>query len=525
MHFDEVARLERLRDELSSALPYASGDSIERAIVDTIHEIVLTTGVDRAKLIELSEGESDLDITYQWTRPVLNVSPDSRGKSAPASVVLRLAAREGAVVFGPGTEGGPDGSTAGGAKVIGITVSGKGRRRCILLLEAFTGGRSWPDATIERLQLLGEVLAAAAHRVHHERAREDLGVQKLPLTTAVDRGGRSRRRALLSGFDEIVGESEPLLTTLSSLRQVAATDSTVLLLGETGTGKELFARAIHANSSRARHTLVSINCAALPPALVESELFGHERGAFTGAFAQRIGRFEQAHRGTLFLDEVGDLPLEIQVKLLRVLQQQTFERLGSEQTRTVDVRIVAATHRDLDALIADGQFRDDLFYRLSVFPIRVPPLRERREDIPALVFAIIQKRQQSMRRSITTVPQGIMDVLQAHSWPGNVRELENVIERALIHSTGSELRLTEEDLPVQRQSGTTSDTLHAVERSHIEEVLRACDWRINGAGNAAERLGLHPNTLRFRMKKLGITRSSAAVPPKRSTSLRQARRS
>jgi transcriptional regulator with GAF, ATPase, and Fis domain len=296
-----------------------------------------------------------------------------------------------------------------------------------------------------------------------------------------------------------------------------------LLLGETGTGKELFAKVLHARSPRRQFPLVSVNCAALPPTLIESELFGHERGAFTGAVAQRQGRFELAHRGTLFLDEIGDLPLDLQAKLLRVLQEGEFERLGTSRTRKVDVRIVAATHRDLDELVASGAFRDDLYYRLNVFPVRLPPLRERREDIPALVWYFIRKRQHAMHRRIERVPPNVMELLQRHSWPGNIRELENVIERALIHSTDHTLVLLDDDIEAAHSPApdpADATTLSSVERAHIEEVLRACGWRINGVGNAAERLGLHPNTLRFRMKKLGIVRAPTASTRQPLTRLR-----
>jgi transcriptional regulator with GAF, ATPase, and Fis domain len=251
----------------------------------------------------------------------------------------------------------------------------------------------------------------------------------------------------------------------------------------------------------------------LAPTLIESELFGHERGAFTGAVATRPGRFQLAHRGTLFLDEIGDLSLELQSKMLRVLQEGEFERIGSSHTQKVDVRIIAATHQDLARSVADRQFRDDLYYRLSVFPIRLPSLRERREDIPALVWHIIHKRQRAIRHSVTSVPAHVMDALQNYSWPGNVRELENVIERALIHSPGGTLRLLDEgfEMPASR-APADAGTLDAVERTHIEQVLRESRWRINGIGNAAERLGLHPNTLRFRMKKLGIVRDRSSRP-------------
>jgi transcriptional regulator with GAF, ATPase, and Fis domain len=328
-------------------------------------------------------------------------------------------------------------------------------------------------------------------------------------------------RTPTSYFAEIVGESPLLRTALARVEAVADTDSTVLLLGETGTGKELFARAIHDRGPRRGRPLIRVNCAALPPSLIESELFGHERGAFTGAVATRQGRFELADKGTLFLDEIGDLPLEVQATLLRVLEEGEFERVGSSQTRRVDVRVVAATHRDLEAAVETGRFREDLYYRLSVFLIALPPLRLRREDIPQLVWCFIDRRQQSLNRHIERVEPAVMAALQAHSWPGNLRELENAIERALIHSRGQTLELDESPGARRRPRGLPIEvqTLEAMERRHIEGVLRHCDWRINGPGNAADTLGLNPSTLRFRMRKLGITRAASPAGPPLSAAI------
>src|SRR5919108_4441653 len=309
-------------------------------------------------------------------------------------------------------------------------------------------------------------------------------------------------------FEEIIGESTALKRILKQVETVAPTDSTVLILGETGTGKELIARAIHSLSGRRERTFVKMNCAAIPTGLLESELFGHERGAFTGAIAQKIGRFELAHQGTLFLDEVGDIPIEIQPKLLRALQEREFERLGSPRTKKVDVRLVAATNRDLEKMIESREFRSDLYYRLNVFPIRIPPLRERPEDIPLLVRYFVQKYARQMQKKIESIPAAAMSKLQAWDWPGNVRELENVIERAVILTAGSTLQVPVAELKssVNVPAVSSAVTLQATEREHIIKVLRDTKGTLAGPMGAASRLGLKRTTLQSKMKKLGITR-------------------
>jgi formate hydrogenlyase transcriptional activator len=290
---------------------------------------------------------------------------------------------------------------------------------------------------------------------------------------------------------------------------VAPTDATVLLQGETGTGKELLARAVHQQSFRSDHPLVTVNCAAIPAALLESELFGHERGAFTGAVAQKLGRFELAHQGTLFLDEIGDLPLELQPKLLRILQEHAFERLGSTRARRVDVRLVAATNRELAPLVDAGQFRADLYYRLNVFPITVPPLRQRSEDIPLLVRHFVRHYARQLRKRIDTIPADAMAALTHYHWPGNVRELQNVIERAVILSPDPVLRLVLDELPQSRPAPGSlagARTLEEVEREHILRVLQDTKWVVGGPHGAAARLGLRRTTLLYRLEKLGIAR-------------------
>jgi formate hydrogenlyase transcriptional activator len=331
-----------------------------------------------------------------------------------------------------------------------------------------------------------------------------------------------------SGFERIIGKSAALKRVLQMVETVAPSDSTVLLLGETGTGKELIARAIHDRGRRKDRTFVKLNCAAIPTGLLESELFGHEKGAFTGAIAQKVGRLELADQGTLFLDEVGDIPIEIQPKLLRVLQEREFERLGSTHTRKVNVRLVAATNRDLENMVADREFRSDLFYRLNVFPIRIPSLRERKEDIPMLVSYFAQKFAKQMQKKIESVPSVAMKVLTAWEWPGNIRELENFIERAVILTRGkaleaplTELRkpetATAADAGVDRNSRTARKATSsrpnvnagAVEyerkqREEIVDALNACKGRVGGSVGAATRLGINRTTLLYRMRKLGI---------------------
>src|SRR5437867_18199 len=308
-------------------------------------------------------------------------------------------------------------------------------------------------------------------------------------------------------FEEIIGESAALKRILKQVETVAPTDSTVLIQGETGTGKELIARAIHNLSKRRERTFVKMNCAAIPTGLLESELFGHERGAFTGAIAQKVGRFELAHGGTLFLDEVGDVPLELQSKLLRVLQEQEFERLGSNRTIRVDVRLVAATNQDLAQMVTDKLFRSDLYYRLNVFPITAPPLRERPEDIPLLVRYFAQKYARLMNKQIETIPAGAMTALAKYHWPGNIRELENLIERSVILSQGPDLHAPLGELKVPATPAHNGvATLEAAEREHIQRVLRETNWVIGGPSGAAARLGMKRTTLQSKIRKLGISR-------------------
>jgi formate hydrogenlyase transcriptional activator len=376
--------------------------------------------------------------------------------------------------------------------------------------------RPAPDGSYTRTMFLD-----VTDRVLMEREKARLEAQNTYLIEEINE---------THNFEEIVGQSRPLAEVIEKVKLVASTDSSVLILGETGTGKELVARAVHSNSERRSRPLVKVNCAALPVGLIESELFGHEKGAFTGATDRRIGRFELAHGGTIFLDEIGDMPPDLQAKLLRVLQEHEFERVGGSNLIKVDVRVIAATNRNLLRSVAGGSFRQDLYYRLNVFPVQLPPLRERREDIPPLVHYFVRRFSLKIGRKIARIQRETMERLVRYDWPGNVRELENVIERAVILSRGIELEVGPDVLPetvaAPRQSPAPRTaqeerspevqvpsplSIDQVERNHILEVLMRTNWRIGGADGAAALLNLNPSTLRSRMKKLGVQRSTQAV--------------
>ena len=513
LRFD--ALLSRLAADFMKTLPEVVDNRIEGALRD----LVLFFGVDRSTVVQQSPEEGAYRVTHSWAREGIEPTPalaiDSefpwctdRLLGAESVVFSRLddlpseASRDRASFSRVGPRSMAAFPLVSSSGVLGAVTFG-----------TLTRETEWSGTMLQQIRLVAEVFAGALERkqndlqlrealAHVERLKKRLEAENIVLRETAEELSRS---------DEIVGVSPELEHVLRQVDQVAPTDTTVLLLGETGTGKELIARAIHRRSRRRDRPLIVVNCAALPPSLIESELFGHERGAFTGALYRKLGRFELANGGTIFLDEVGELPLDLQAKLLRVLQEGEFERVGSTKTRKTDVRVIAATNSDLEERLVDGTFRSDLYYRLRVFPIQLPPLRERSEDIPLLVWHIIGRlRGQQLGSAIQRVPDPVMERLQAHSWPGNVRELQNVIEHAMIVSRGPELELEWSFGDPHRASVSTAEpeirTLGQVEREHIVRVLESCDWKVQGRGNAAERLGLNPSTLRSRMRKLEIER-------------------
>jgi formate hydrogenlyase transcriptional activator len=530
-----ASAFENVIGDLSARFAGLDPARFDEALDDALRAVVNWFGTDRASFQEFSPDLSHLVTARAWTRRegVEPTPPQALWQQFPWYFDQLQLGRD--VVLGNLPADLPPAAAAereyaarvGMRAVITLPLAIAGRTWCAVSTGDFSKPREWTPIDANRLRIIGEVLANAfdrrrrdqellAHLEEIRALRDRLQAENVSLREEVQAH---------HDFDDIVGQSLPMRRALARVAQVAPTSAAVLLLGETGTGKELVARALHQRSPRSGRAFVRVNCAAIPATLIESELFGHEKGAFTGAVATRAGRFEAAHGGTLFLDEIGELGIDLQAKLLRVLQDGSFNRLGSTRTQQVDVRVVAATNRDLERAMAEGVFREDLYYRLSVFPIRLPPLRERREDIPLLVWSIINRRQAELGRHVEDVPRRVMRALEQYDWPGNVRELENIIERAMILSRGPTLHAEDPagaaGVPrpaAAHQPATAPRRLDEVERDHIRSILERCGWRVNGAGNAAEVLGLHPNTLRFRMKKLGISRPrlSAADGVKRS---------
>lgn len=518
---EEQLRFERLLTKLSTVfvkIPAGGVDEKVEAVLQRIGEIL---GVDRTDFVQLLPDTGQYEITHSWT--VRGVERYDRISANDYYPWFMEKIKRGEDIFFATDEMPKD-----KAKIDIMSLEEMGIKSGMIIPYLVEGSsvcatafgshtnyrRTWPAGHIQRLKLLGEVIFNALLRKQHDFELQNAfsEIHKLKNQLQKENIYLRKKIEIIHEHEEIIGRSDKILSVIKQIEQVASTNSSVLIMGETGTGKELVARAIHNLSPRKNRAMVTINCATLPHSLVEGELFGHEKGAYTGAEARQVGRFEIADGSTIFLDEIGELPIELQVKLLRVLQRGQFERLGSHKTISVDVRIVTATNRDLSKAIRNGKFREDLYYRLNVFPINVPPLRERPEDIIPLTSAFIKEFCESMGKRIDTISKNSLDHIHQYSWPGNVRELRNVIERAMIISNDRTLNF---ELPGTSIHPPSIDfTLKECERRHIMGILKETYWRIRGPNGAAKILGLHPSTLYSKMKKLGIHRpvSSDTLP-------------
>lgn len=508
----EHLRFERLISELSAGLvhlpPEKIGDEIKRGL-SLITEFF---NADRCSIGLFTEDQTKLELIFEYVTPGAEPAPDSISREQMPWYLDQLI-QGNPVIFSRVEDLPPEAEKErricqlkSMKSVLSIPLRGGGRTLGSCALVAIRTERHWPEELVKRYRLLTEAFGNALQRkTLEENLREKLReIQNLKLQLEHENIYLQEEIKLLGEHKEIVGTSSALKAILAQAEMVASTDSTVLLMGETGTGKELMARVIHNMSSRKDRALITVNCAALPPTLIESEFFGREKGAYTGALTRMVGRFEIADGSTLFLDEIGELPLELQSKLLRILEEGMFERLGSTKTLHVNVRIIAATNRNFDQAVSEGKFRKDLYYRLNVFPIIIPPLRDRREDIPLLVWAFIKEFEKKVGKRIDSIPRKSMEALQRYSWPGNIRELRNVIEHAMIVSPGKTLvvRIPQFGSTKARE---TSD-LESIEREHILDVLKKTNWRIAGKDGAAAILGLKRTTLQSLMKRLGIIR-------------------
>ena len=511
----------RLVGDLVARFVNIAPDAVDDTIVDTQRQIVLALGLDRSLLFQIAPG-GDLVFTHHWTRPEFSeydVPDQVSSYAAQADFPWLLSQlRGGTLVVVDDVDALPsmldrDNLRRGGTRsTVTVPIFVDGQLRGALSVASLTAPRPATPVVKDAMRLIGQVFG---HALQHRHDQEQLQravreVTQLRDLLARDNELLHREVRQLRSNSGVAAESIAARETLQLVEQVAPTGATVLLLGETGSGKEVFAKEIHERSPRAKRPMVRVNCGAIPTALIESELFGREKGAYTGAVSRQVGRFEMADGSTIFLDEIGELPLDAQVKLLRVLQDRVVERLGSTQPIKVDVRIIAATNRNLEDAVAARTFREDLFYRLNVFPITVPPLRERVEDIPALVWTFIEECSKHFGKSVTSVSRESMEALQRYAWPGNIRELRNTVEHAMILANSPKLVIP---APTARgQVRQRSLKLTDVEAAHIKTVLDSTGWRVRGPGGAAELLGVKPTTLEGRMARLGVRRPSTAPP-------------
>ncbi|MDD2900230.1 MAG: sigma 54-interacting transcriptional regulator [Desulfuromonadaceae bacterium] len=515
----EIAQEDRLKFEallsaLSAEFINMDVSEVDARVVQGLKRVHEFLGYDRVTIWRFSDVDGQCMLTHSHSLPDIKDPPPVIDDIIPVWVNI---ARQGETFMVDDVEDLPDkfwrekkySKEQGGIKsMFYIPLRTGAEVHGLISVVSYRRKRKWIDVFIQRFRLLGEIFANALERkridqkmqqafAEIEKLRDQLQVENLFLRDQID---------LELKHEEIVGESDAIRKVLLKAKQVAGTGSTVLILGETGTGKELLARAIHTQSGRSERAMVKLNCAALAATLIEAELFGREKGAYTGATTRQIGRFEAANGSTIFLDEIGELPLELQAKLLRVLQEGQLERLGSNIPVTVDVRVIAATNRDLAQLVKDGRFREDLYYRLNVFPISLPPLRERKEDIPLLVWAMVKELGLAFGKTFESIPKKNMDDMERYSWPGNVRELRNIIERAMILNNGPTLVI--EVLNASEENTPVSYSLKDAEKRHIISTLNKTGWRVRGANGAAALLELPASTLESKMKKLNIKRKA-----------------
>ena len=509
---EDRLRFETLIADLSAHFVNLDSDLIDGAIQDAQRRLVEALDLDRSSLFQFSDDDATLVFTHYWSRPGFPPPPPMAHPIELFPWAVNQILKGEMICFSSLNEIPPDGPDRENMARIGtksnvtVPLIVSGRVIGALAFGAMREERRWPPEVINRLSVVGQLFANALARKRTETELRRVLAENAQLRDRLTGENvylRSEMKAR-RGMREVTGESRAVRRVLEQIEQVAPASATVLLLGETGTGKELIATAIHERSPRAGRAMVRVNCAAIPATLIESELFGREKGAYTGATSRQIGRFEVADESTIFLDEVGELPADVQVKLLRVLQERQIERLGSSRPVDINVRVIAATNRDLEKAVAEKAFREDLYYRLNVFPIMVPPLRERPEDIPMLAWSFVDEFAKALGKRIESIPKDQLLTLQRYTWPGNVRELRNVIERAVIVSTGPRLIV---EPPRTRPTATRRSTrLADVERDHIRAVLERAGWRVRGRGGAADLLGLKPSTLEGRMAKLQIVR-------------------